>query len=41
MIGAPTNYINKILNVLNVEDDCRNIKSLPNININLNVLFIN
>ena len=36
MIGGPTNYINKILNVLNVEDDCSNIESLPDIKINLN-----
>lgn len=41
MIGGPTSYINKILNSLNVEDDCSNFKDLPDIHIILKeYLFI-
>ena len=37
MIAGPTHLINKILNILNIEDDCSNKNDLPDIKISLQV----
>ena len=37
MIAGPTHKINQILNILNIEDDCSNKDTLPDIIIKMQV----